>query len=291
LAKKSIALLDKYGIMAKNSKGRVPMINTTNEIIHLPLESVRPNPYQPRRYFERSALEELAASIQTYGVLQPISVRATSGTSYELVAGERRLRASRIAGCATIPAIIVAMSDMDSAVLAMIENMQRQDLHFFEEAKGLHNLMSDYGYTQEVLAAKVGKTQSTIANKMRILRLPNAVRRFILENELTERHARALLKLQDEEAQLAVLQKVVQSGFNVRKTEELVESQLKGDTPAPRTQKFVPYIRDIRILANSIKENLNLVRRSGLDTQFDMEQTETGYNIRITVTHAAKKAV
>jgi len=260
------------------------------EIIHLPLEVVTKNPYQPRRIFDRDSLEELANSIREYGVLQPISVRLINGTSYELVAGERRLRACKIAGLSKIPAIVVEITDMDSAVLAIIENLQRQDLHFFEEAEGFQNLMNDYGFTQEALASRIGKNQSTIANKLRVLKLSKAVQYFIVEHELTERHARALLKLGNEELQLEALRKVVKSGLTVRKTEELITAMLQESKPSPTdtAQPVKTYIRDIRILTNSIKENLDMVRQAGVDTQFDMEQTETGYNIRITLNYSNK---
>jgi len=269
-----------------------PTFARGGEILHLPIGIVNSNPYQPRRIFERESLEELATSIKTYGVLQPISVRHINGAGYELVAGERRLRACKIAGLATVPAIVVDITDHDSAVLAMIENLQRQDLHFFEEAQGLANLISDYGFTQEALANRIGKNQSTIANKIRVMRLPKNVQRLIVENDLTERHARALLKLDSEEAQLEILTKVIKQGLTVRKTEALIEATL---SPAAQTVSgstpFKAYIRDIRILTNTIKENLDMVRQSGIDTQFDMEQTDTGYNILITLNYAAGQVV
>ena len=262
------------------------------EILHLPLSIVNSNPYQPRHIFELESLEELAASIKTYGVLQPISVRHINGAGYELVAGERRLRACKIAGLDTIPAIVVDITDHDSAVLAMIENLQRQDLHFFEEAQGLANLISDYGFTQEALANRIGKNQSTIANKIRVMRLPKAVQRLIIDNDLSERHARALLKLGSEEAQLDILAKVIKQGLTVRKTEALIEATI---SPANQTvtgsAPFKAYIRDIRILTNTIKENLDMVRQSGIDTHFDMEQTDTGYNILIKLNYAAEQVV
>ncbi|MCL2604431.1 MAG: ParB/RepB/Spo0J family partition protein [Defluviitaleaceae bacterium] len=261
---------------------------TSNEILHLSLDEVRPNPYQPRRFFDPARLEELAASIRAYGVLQPISVRLVSDGNYELVAGERRLRACRLAGHAIIPAIVVDMGEMDSAVLAMIENLQRQDLHFFEEAEGFANLMADYGFTQEALAVRVGKTQSTVANKVRILKLPDAIRERIVESGLTERHARALLKLKNEADQAEVLQKIINREMNVRKTEDLIEEMLDDNVKTGRNTVFVPFIRDIRILTNSIKESLETVRHSGIDSKFDMEQTETGCEIRITLDYEKK---
>jgi ParB family chromosome partitioning protein len=256
----------------------------TAEVLQLPLESVKPNPYQPRRIFEPTALNELAESIRVYGVLQPISVRLINGTSYELIAGERRLRASKIAGLSTVPAILVQINDLDSAVLALIENLQRQNLHYLEEAEGFANLISEYAFTQEALARRVGKTQSTIANKLRLLRLSRAVQKQLVENELTERHARALLKLETEDAQLEAITKITAENLNVSKTEELVEKSIRK--PKGKTIPFKAYIRDIRILTNSIRENLDIVRRSGMETHFDMQQTDTGYNISITLNYA-----
>jgi len=274
----------------KFTKGREKM---TTEILQLPLDVVMPNPYQPRRIFEPSNLNELAASIKTYGVLQPITVRLINNHSYELVAGERRLRASKLAGLCSIPAIRVEISDLDSAVLAMIENLQRQNLHFFEEAEGFKNLMGDYAFTQEALAARIGKNQSTIANKLRLTRLPKAIQKRIIESELTERHARALLRLDSEEAQMEALQKIIKDSLTVRKTEELIDAILLRLNPPPKnkTIPFKTYIRDIRILTNSIMENLDIVRRSGLDTQFDIQETSTGYDIHIKLNYAQPRDV
>ena len=252
------------------------------EIIYLLLDNVQPNPYQPRRIFDRSSLEELAASIKEYGVLQPISVRLINGYRYELVAGERRLRASKLAGLDEIPAVVCDISDQDSALLALIENLQRQNLHFLEEAEGFQNLISDYNLTQEEIADRVGKNQSTVANKLRVLRLSKPVQRILIEHELTERHARALLKLTDEDKQIEILNKVIKNGLTVRKTEELVEDALRMPASG-KTTAVQHYIRDIRILANTIKDNLEMVKKSGVDTNFDMIQTDVGYDIHISL--------
>jgi len=267
---------------------------TIQKVLSLPIGSVKPNPNQPRRYFDDNALNELAASIKAYGILQPISVRVVNGCQYELVAGERRLRASHIAGMSTIPAIVVSISTEDSAVLAIIENLQRENLQFFEEAEGFLNLMNDYAFTQEALAVRVGKNQSTIANKLRLLKLPPAIRELITTSALTERHARALLKLSNEDEQLSVLEKIIKEGLTVRKTEDLIDLMLtKRVEKKGNTIPFKAYIRDIRILTNTIQENLEIVRRSGLETDFNMEQTDNGYNIFITVSfkQAAAKAL
>jgi len=259
---------------------------THMEILHLPVNEVKPNPYQPRRFFDQDALDELAASIKMYGLLQPISVRHMGAAGYELVAGERRLRASRAAGLSEIPAILVEITDTDSAVLAIVENLQRKDLHFFEEAEGFRNLMSDYAFTQEQLATRVGKNQSTVANKLRLLKISRKLQKVIIENELTERHARTLIRLDSEQLQAEVLQKIIDGGLTVRRAEELVDAKLATKLPRANTIPFKAYIRDIRILTNSIKEDLDIMRRSGFETNFDMAETETGYNINITLDYA-----
>jgi len=266
------------------------MTISAKEVLYLPTDAIKPNPYQPRRVFDQNGLDELAASIKAYGVLQPISVRYMGSMGYELVAGERRLRASRLAGFAEIPAILVDITDTDSAVLALIENLQRRDLHFFEEAEGFKNLMSDYAFTQEVLAARIGKNQSTIANKLRLLKIPQHLQKEIISNELTERHARALLRLNNESVQIDVVKRIVAEGLTVQKTEELIE-RILFPSPKESAAKTIPlktYIRDIRILTNSIKEDLEFMRHSGMDTHFEMQETSTGYSIRITLDYVHK---
>ena len=258
------------------------------EILHLPVDKIAPNPYQPRRQFSREQLEELAQSIRAYGVMQPVTVRLINGTSYELVAGERRLRASRLAGLAEIPAVLVHISDQDSAVLALIENLQRQSLNYIEEAEGFANLMTDYGFTQEQLAQKLGKNQSTIANKLRILRLPRKVQDALLENSLTERHARALLRLEGEERQLEAIARIVQAGLTVQRTEELVEVMLRRDEEqkrqARRTQ-VKTYIKDLRLFTNTIRQAVDLMNHAGVATAYEVEDNKDGCFISILVTY------
>ena len=178
------------------------------KVMEIPIHDIVPNPYQPRKVFSQSALEELSKSIKVYGILQPITVRVKDD-KYELIAGERRLRAAKLAKIEVIPAIINNMSDESSAVLALLENLQREDLNFIEEAMGYDNLIKEHDFTQQQLAEKLGKNQSTIANKLRILRLPNDIKIRLVENNLTERHARALLKLPNEDLMKEVLEKVI----------------------------------------------------------------------------------
>lgn len=259
-------------------------------IHNLPIENIRPNPYQPRKYFDKLSLKELAASIAEYGVMQPISVRLINGCSYELVAGERRLRASRMAGLKTIPAVIVTVTDNDSGVLALIENLQRQNLNFIEEAEGYQNLIEDYGMTQEQLAAKLGKSQSAVANSLRILRLPAGMKKLMVENNLTERHARALLKIPDEQMQMKVLKQVIEQEMSVRNTEELVREALEqlanhklSVLDCELEQKEKRSVTDLRLFTNTIKQSVAIMRKSGIRASLKIEEQETGYHIHIEI--------
>ncbi len=243
-------------------------------ITYVCIENIRPNPYQPRRQFNKASLEELCESIKQYGVIQPINVRRISANTYELVAGERRLRAATMAGLKEIPAITVSIDDNESAVIALIENLQREDLNYMEEAEGYNNLIGGHGFTQEELAQKIGKSQSTIANKIRLLKLPPIVKKILSDNSLTERHARALLKLHDEQLQLKVLKRVCERGMNVKKTEELVEKVIEKYSRAPKEQKenvpekkFTKAIRDIRIFVNTIRQAIDLMKKSGVNAK------------------------
>jgi ParB family chromosome partitioning protein len=240
-------------------------------INYLSIDCVRPNPYQPRKQFSKAALEELCNSIKQYGVIQPINVRKISTTNYELVAGERRLRAAVMAGLKEIPAIIIKVTDNDSAVMALIENLQREDLSYMEEAEGYNNLINEHGFTQEELAQKIGKSQSTIANKIRLLRLPPMVKKILADNSLTERHARALLKLHDEQLQLRVLKLICEKGLNVKRTEELIERAIekytRQDKDKPPVRKFTKAIKDIRIFVNTIRQAIDLMKKSGVNAK------------------------
>ena len=242
----------------------------STEIKYLPLNSIKPNPYQPRKNFNRKALEELSQSIKTYGLIQPISVRKLCDESYELIAGERRLRASEIAELSEIPAIVVDYKDKDSAIVALIENLQREDLNFIEEAEGYFNLINDHGFTQQELAEKLAKNQSTIANKLRILRLPDDIKKSLIENKLTERHARALLRLPDDDLQRKVLEKVVKNDLNVKKTEKLIEDILDDliKEEEKETKQNVKSLINFRIYLNTIKNAYIAIKDSGVEAKY-----------------------
>ncbi len=196
-----------------------------NEIVKIKVSDIIPNTYQPRKFFNEEALNELAQSIKEYGILQPLTIR-NCGNIYELVAGERRLRAAKIANIIEVPCIIVDISDIESAQLALLENLQREDLTYIEEAEAYNSLIVDHNFTQDEIAAKMGKKQSTIANKLRLLKLSETIRILCIDNSLTERHARAFLSLPNEKLQLRVIQNVVKNKLNVKATEELINKEL-----------------------------------------------------------------
>lgn len=257
----------------------------TKEIVYLDVRKIKANPNQPRKTFIEDNLEELANSIKEHGVLQPISVRYERG-SYELIAGERRLKACKKAGITYIPSLVANISDKQSAILAMIENIQREDLNYLEESEGLQMLLEEYGMTQEELAEKLGKTQSTIANKLRILKLPKEVKYFLIENNLTERHARALLKLKTTEDMIEVLKEVVEKDLNVRKTEALVEKYLITNEENDKLKKKMNIkriIKDIRVFTNSVISAVEIMNESGVPTDFRMKEVENGYQIVIDI--------
>ncbi len=259
------------------------MNNISKDVMYIPVEDIKPNPYQPRRSFNKRSLEELSQSIKSYGVLQPISVRKIGDDSFELVAGERRLRASKLIELEEIPAIIVNLRDQDSAVLALIENLQREDLNFLEEAEGYYNLISDHGFTQQELAEKVGKNQSTVANKLRILRLPDDIKISLVEHNLTERHARALLKLPDKELQIAVLEKIIKNDLTVKKTERLIKDMLEDITKEdePKSRQNIKSMINFRIYLNTIKNAYNAIKESGIDAKY--VQKDMGDFIEVSV--------
>ena len=268
------------------------------EVARIPIDAIRPNPYQPRRVFAQDALEELCASIKQYGLLQPISVRKLGSDSFELIAGERRLRACRMAGMKFIDAIIFSTYEQDSAVIAMMENLQRENLHYMEEAEGYQNLIRDHGLSQDELARRLGKNQSTIANKMRILKLPMAVKRMLLQYSLTERHARALLRLHDEEMQMHVIQIIVQQNLNVKATEDLVErtiSRMYGiekeeeEQSRTRPSKISGFVRDTRLFVNSLRTVVQQMADAGLNPKLESKDKEEGMEIKIWIPHPAAK--
>jgi len=254
---------------------------TDVQVLQIPLSKIVPNPYQPRKEFESEALSELADSIRQYGVLQPLLVAPGEGDTYILIAGERRMRASTMAGLGTVPVIVSDYTSQQIAEIALIENLQRKDLHYLEEAEGYEKLVNTFHLTQESMAIRVGKKQSTIANKLRLLRLPISVRKKLHDSDLTERHARVLLKLENEDLQKAVLQKVLKGHLNVRQTEALVEKALKEAGKLNQKKPRFVIVNDVRIYLNSIKEVVEAVKASGIPSS--MEQEMDGNDVVVTL--------
>lgn len=261
------------------------------KLIQLPPESIRANPAQPRQEFEKEALESLAESIRQNGLLQPVAVRRTQDGGYELIAGERRLRACRIAGLKLVPCILSGCDARQSAILALLENLQRRDLGVFEEAEGLRRLVEEWGVTQEEAAARLGKSQSSIANKLRLLRLTEEERTLITEAGLTERHARALLRLPNEEERLAVLHTVIERKMNVAQEEAYI-TQLLSEKDKPEKPRRRIVVRDVRIFLNTIHHAVDVMKQNGIQAQSWKRETDQylEYIVRIASPHSSAAA-
>lgn len=253
-------------------------------IVHVPLEQIQISPYQPRKRFGQAELEELAASIREHGVLQPLVVRPIAAGQYELIAGERRLRASKLAGLPTVPAIVKDLDDHQAAVITLIENLQREDLHFLEVAEGYQMLIEQFNLTQEELARQVGKSQSAIANKLRLLRLPDTIRQYIPRVIIGERHARALLRLNNSEDQMKVLEEIVTRGLTVKQTEQLVEKYLQSNDDRTKTgQKMLRIFKDIRIFLNTFRQAVDTLRNAGVAVEFDESRDDQFIEVRVRI--------
>ena len=242
------------------------------DIINVSVENIKPNPNQPRKTFTDESLDELATSIKNYGLLQPIIVRRISRNSFELIAGERRWRAAQLLGLSEIPAVVRDSQDSESAVMALVENLQRENLHFLEEAEGYSNLLNEYNLTQEELAQKIGKNQSTIASKMRILKLSPEIKTVIYHEKLSERHARSLLRLHDEGLRKKVLAKICEKGLTVKETEALIErimaKELEKSKEIEDARMFIRAFKDIRIFVNQVRKLVTEIKDIGLDAKY-----------------------
>ena len=251
----------------------------SRRVFYLPVDKIHPNPAQPRRYFDDASLAELSRSILRYGIIQPLTVRH-GAQGYELIAGERRLRAARLAGLREVPCLLARADEEDSPLLALIENLQRRDLHWYEEASAIARLISTYGLSQEQTAEKLGKSQSAVANKLRLLRLSPECVALLREHDLTERHARALLRLTDDEARCAAAREIAARRYNVAQTEAYIDALLRAQTTAPQRQPTY-VIKDVRIFLNSIRRQLGIMQRAGVDAA--VERDDTDDEIRMTI--------
>ncbi|QDP42020.1 nucleoid occlusion protein [Radiobacillus deserti] len=255
-----------------------------DEVIHIPVREIEPNRFQPRSIFSDEKIAELAQTIRTHGIIQPIVVRKISqeNDGYELIAGERRWRAVQYLEWETVPAIIRNMTDTETASVALIENLQREELTVIEEAMAYGKLLELHGLTQEALAQRLGKSQSTIANKMRLLKLPEEVQVALLEKKITERHARALIVLKDPETQVKILQDILEKELNVKQTEERI-AKLFEDKPKKRKPKLKGFNKDMRIAMNTIRQSLSMVSDTGIDLETDEEDYDDYYQITIKI--------
>jgi ParB family transcriptional regulator, chromosome partitioning protein len=253
---------------------------TPDEVKNIPVDDIVPSPYQPRTIFDDERIDELCQTIKTHGVIQPIVVRIRN-SKYEIIAGERRWRATKKLGLSTIPAIIRDFNDSQAASIALIENLQREGLTAIEEAAAYQQLMDMHDLTQESLAQRLGKSQSTIANKIRLLQLSEPVKTALMERKITERHARALLGLADEEQQAQVLQDIIAKDLNVKQTETKV-SLMKEVAKQKRTKR-ISFSKDIRLAVNTIRQSVDMVQSSGLPIQTDERDHEDHFEIIIKI--------
>ena len=268
--------------------------NTQDEkrtLEQVPIDSIRPNPNQPRKTFDDEGLEELSDSIRQVGLIQPLVVRRMDGF-YELVAGERRLRACKLLGLKEVPCLVQQdVYEEDSAMMALIENLQRENLHYLEEAECYATLLSTYNLKQEELAERVGKSQSSIANKLRVLRLSPTVKKAMTDAKMTERHARALLRIRDENVQLSIIDKVKTKGLSVKDTEKLVDKTLnklyddKQAGAAPRP-KILRYLRDYRLFLNTLHTAVKQLEEAGMQVEMEQQELPDGVDVKIRVRRA-----
>lgn len=252
-------------------------------INYVAIESISPNLYQPRKVFDDESIADLAQSIKVYGIIQPLSVRKINNDYYELIAGERRLRAAKEAGLKEVPVIICNIDDKDSAAIALLENLQREDLNFYEEALAYDNLIKVHSYTQDQLSEVIGKKQSTIANKLRLLKLDKKVVDLLIDNKLTERHGRALLKLSSSDLQLKILDTVIKNGLNVKKTEELIERELEKINNLGKAidgKKRIKGAFSPAIYVNTVKQVFD---KFGVNAKYRSKELEDSIQVIITI--------
>ena len=247
----------------------------TGRVVFLPARSIRPNPAQPRRVFREEALAELADSIRRHGILQPLSVRRI-GNTYELIAGERRLRAGVLAGLSEIPCIVMSMDEEESGAAALVENLQRQNLDFIEEARGIADLMAQWQFSQDQTAKLLGKSQSAVANKLRLLRHSPTALDAIRRGGLTERHARALLRLQDEDEKLELIDLIARQNLSVTKTEALIDQRLAR-------QPRLPSSPSVNVFLNNLTHSLARIQLSGIPAVSERKETDNQIVLTITI--------
>ncbi len=250
-------------------------------IIYLRPDELQPNPVQPRTVFDETSLAELSESIRSYGILNPLTVRRRGGR-YELVAGERRLRAAKLIGLREVPCVLLDVNMEDAGLIALVENLQRKDLDFLEEANGIRQLIRMFGMSQEEAARRLGKSQSAVANKLRLLKLPEDVLETLREKGLSERHGRALLRLKDDESRRAALGKFIERDMTVAAAESYVEALLAEKAPPEAGEGKKTFVmRDLKLFLNSVTRSLDLMRQGGVAA--DMQRRETDEAVILTI--------
>lgn len=259
--------------------------NHYENVEQVPIDLIVPNKYQPRTIFSEEKIEELARTIHTHGVIQPIVIRTVGENQYEIIAGERRYRAMKFLGWTDVPAIIRELDDKETASIALIENLQREELTPIEEAYAYEQLLDLHTLTQEALAQRLGKGQSTIANKLRLLKLPEEIQSAIMDKKISERHARALISLKDHDLQIELCNIVIEEHLNVKQLEERIEEILHPPEKEvkERRPKRKSVSRDVRIALNTIKQSLSLVSKSGINLQTEEEDAEDYYQITVKI--------
>lgn len=273
-----------FGIGDKGNSEPVDSEYNPDEVIQLPVDKIQPNRFQPRTIFKEEKIKELAQTINTHGMIQPIVVRKLDEEHFELIAGERRWRAIQTLGWEHVSAIIREMSDAETASVALIENLQREELTVIEEALAYAKLLELHSLTQEALAQRLGKNQSTIANKLRLLKLPEEVQQALMNKDITERHARALIKLKDTDKQLEVLQAIMEHDLNVKQTEERIAKMNEPkEEPKRKRPKLKGINKDIRIAMNTIRQSLTMVSDTGVDVESDEQELDDYYQITIKI--------
>ncbi len=259
-------------------------LTAKNKVITVGVDAVLRNPNQPRKIFEEAPLLELAESIRSCGIIQPLTVRKLNDNTYELIAGERRLKAAKLIGLKEVPVLVMNVNEDASALIALIENLQRKDLTFFEEAVSYDKLMREFAYTQDELAFKLGKKQSTIANKLRLLKLSDEIKARAIEFGLSERHCRALLRVESEEQRLMVLNTILQRNLNVAETELYIDRMLLEKASREKKEKrMIPLFKDIRIFSNTVKQAVEMMTKAGVSADSKKNETDDyiEYVIRI----------
>ncbi|PFA68029.1 nucleoid occlusion protein [Bacillus sp. AFS015802] len=253
-----------------------------DEVRKIPVSQIIPNRFQPRTVFNDEKIEELSRTIHTHGIIQPIVVRQYDDDQFEIIAGERRYRAVQKLGWETVPAIVKNLNDTETASVALIENLQREELSPIEEAIAYGKLLELHDLTQEALAQRLGKGQSTVANKLRLLKLPEEIQSALLDKKITERHARALIPLKNAEKQIQLLQEIIEKSLNVKQTEDRVVKMQEGTAQKPKPKRKA-FSKDMRIAVNTIRQSLSMVSDSGINLDSEEEEHEEFYQFTIRI--------